>query len=388
MTLMYLAPLVPTKAGFDPKLFSGWALGKFGGSANNDRGAYKCPMYDPSWPTCESFPEFSSTGHVSYVYPDGLGWPFAQANGGSPTSGQVFANFSNQEEIHNNAVIIEGALWDAYKNLEEANGSKDDQNPEVQNKMMRLVVKAIEDLPKPDSQNLSPVNFREFAASVVHVAKAMNLESNEVAAITEGLQTRGLLTAPLLDKNWAAPSANGLPTSPGIFVVSESNTMKSWLQHHGADPSIVNGSNSMHALSPGKSAVIWFNVENESKLGQSAGAVNLTVTSKSPSVSFDQRLNRGWISSSKVQIQYAKINGSSMIGNVENLANRSTVAGENYFQTNPHFAFTEDSSPNFTTGIWVQVASGASHGDTVEFQAEAKPSNGAASVVTFHATIQ
>ena len=70
-------------------------------------------MYDPSYPRCDQFPSFSPNT-ISYVYPDGVGWPYANEYGKHFSAGQAYLQFKSQEEIHNAGILMLGALWDVY----------------------------------------------------------------------------------------------------------------------------------------------------------------------------------------------------------------------------------------------------------------------------------
>ncbi|MEO5971476.1 MAG: hypothetical protein ABIQ95_16250, partial [Bdellovibrionia bacterium] len=81
MGLIYTADKLDDK--FDPRVFSRWALGTFDPKGSHLRGAHKCPVYDSRYPSCDGFPGFSipqgsnnNQTTISYVYPDGMGWPY------------------------------------------------------------------------------------------------------------------------------------------------------------------------------------------------------------------------------------------------------------------------------------------------------------------------
>ena len=259
--------------------------------------------------------------------------------------------------------------------------------------MMNLVVKAVEYLPKPDSLNLSPVTFREFGQAVSDVARAMHLSKKDQASITSKLKLRGLLDGKQLDANWASAGLGfqknfgGPAWTPGIRIDDNAAALQIALQGRGLDTSIVQGANGNQALDPGETAVIWFDIENDEQL--TAGGVTLTVTSLDPEISFVQAPNPGWISSTKVQTQYSKINGTGIVSSISQSAGPGGVHTSNsYFESVPEYMYSPPEMIDLSTGIWLQVAPGAAHGKVVRFQVEAKPSNGQASTVQFNATIQ
>ena len=410
MALMYLSPLVPR--GFNPEVFSSWALGSFLKTEKLTRGATTCPMYDPSFANgcsqlsscngsgddsgvCPNF--IPGQGHVSYVYPDGLNWPYADNYYSIPTVDVLsiaFLGVGEPEEIHSQAIIVEGALWDIYSELLSNHGG-DQQS--TQKLMMRLVAKTVEDLPKPDSLNLSPVTFREFGLLMNQLAHALKFSTQDLATISAKLDLRGLAGGSAgekaLDSTWASVGL-GYQTSfspgsltPGIRINDNGSVLRAWLQGRGQDASVVQQANGNQKLDPGETAVIWFDLQNNAAV--TAGGVNLTVTSLDPDVSFISGANPGWISNSRVQIQYSKINGTGIVGSISQSAGAGGVRTSNtYFESVPEYMYAPVQTIDLSTGVWLKVASSASHGKVVSFQVDAKPSNGQVSTVQFNATIQ
>jgi hypothetical protein len=166
MALVFEEPLVsPT---FDPRVFSRWALGTFIPHHAGTRGAHKCPAYDPTYPSCTGFPAFSATNNtISYVYPDGMGWPYANNFQGPGYARDAFSTYKGQEEIHNAGILLTGALWDVYEAI-KANHSGN--QAEAQSLSTKLVMESISHLPKPTSSSGSPVSYRGLATQLVTYA--------------------------------------------------------------------------------------------------------------------------------------------------------------------------------------------------------------------------
>ncbi len=382
MAMTYLQPLLTP--AFDGRLFARWALGTFS-SQSGVRGAHKCPAYDPSYPNCAQFPAFSATNNtISYVYPDGLGWPYAKNFVGPGYASQAFASYPAQEEIHNAGMLFEGALWDVYDAIRTNHGG---DHGSAQVLSSKLVLEVIKHLPKPTSSQASPVTFREFASQMLTYAGAVGLTAADQTSLSDVLTARGLLGGALLPANWAAVGP-GNAVSPGLQILDNPTKLKSWLYKLTRSPEsgslvpqdIRTGLNSQ--LDPGELVAIWFDIQNTQ--AQTAGGLQVTVTSLDPDVTFEPGINRGTVGTdnSQIQIRYGKVNGSAIVTSLTSANPTYTVGtGNSYFRTNPYF----DNS--FTTAIWMRVKSTAAHSKTVSFQVEALPSNGAASVVTFQATI-
>lgn len=372
--LVYAEPLLAT--GQDPRLFGRWSLGSFIPNSRHVRGAHRCPEYDPSFPACTGYPQFAAASNtVSYVYPDGMGWPFADNTLSPGKLREIFTSFSHQEEIHNGAPIIEGALWDAYAAIRDSRANA----AQARALMARALVEAVRQLPRPSSANVSPANFRTFAARMVEVAPIVGFGSSDESLLVGALTERGLYGDPgISDGQWAAVG------SGEIRVVDQPITVKSWIAAVGGDPSVVKhgistGLNSR--LDAGEVAAIWFDVKNLSPV--TAGAVLLKVNSLSPYVEFVDSANLGFISDSEAQVSYAKINGTGIVSALSLPANPTfhVPAGNSYFKTNPFY----ESSP--VTALFVRVSAAAPHGETIAFEVRAEPSNGVPSTVIFSAVL-
>lgn len=367
-------------AGIDARQFSRWALDKFYPNQRATRGAHRCPEYDSGYRSgCASFGTFSSDSNlVSYVYPDGLGWPYADNFAGPDEVRSAFKNTRSQEEIHNAGILLSGALWDMYDAL-KARRSGDGESARALS--LKAVYEALRQLPRPSLANLSPVSFRSLASAILSVAPSVGFSAGDVDAARQAFSDRGLVGGAELAAGWAAVG-EGLAVTPGLKVEDNPNKLRSWLYSLGSDPGLVThgietGMNAQ--LDPGEIAAIWFDLKNVSAV--TAGGVQLRIVSQDPEVTFlDGMTNIGAVSSSEAQIQYFKINGTAIVQAL-NGPNFPTGAGNSYFGTNPYFSRT------WSTALWVKVSPSAAHGRTVSFRVEATPSNGAAATATFTARI-
>lgn len=393
MALMYEQPSLTPQ--FDPKLFSRWALGTFVPNVSGTRGAHRCPAYDPTYPNCANFPAFSAANNtISYVYPDGLGWPYANNFQGPGYASTAFSTYRFQEEIHNAGVLLEGALWDVYDAIKAGHGGDEGQ---ARSLTTQLVLEAIKHLPQSSATSvppaLSPVTFRGLAAQMSAYAAAVGLNHADQGSVNAALTARGLLGGTQLDANWAAAGPGNSGVTPGIRVQDNPTQLKTWLIEMFGNPAAASlvpqgldtGLNSK--LDPGELVAIWFDMQDTE--ATTAGGVQLTVTALDPQVTFDQQTNIGWISSAQAQIIYGKINGTAIVTALASpSATYNVGAGNSYFGTDPYFdSGGTRKDRGFTTALWVRVSSYAAHGSTVRFEVQAQPSNGAASIVTFTATI-
>lgn len=387
VALMYEQPFLT--AQFDPKLFSRWALGTFIPNRPGTRGAHRCPSYDPTYPNCGSFPAFSAANNtISYVYPDGLGWPYANNFSGPGYAANAFSSYRSQEEIHNAGVLLEGALWDVYDAIRSNHGGDEGQASSLTS---QLVIEGVKHLPQVNTSAnppaLSPVTFQGLASQMATYASAAGLTAADQGSMTAVLTARGLLGGTQLDANWAAVGPGNSGVTPGIRVQDNPTQLKTWLVNMFGDPSAASlvpqdnlstGLNSK--LDPGELVAIWFDLQDSE--ATTAGAVQLTVTAVDPQITFDSQANIGWISPTQSQIIYGKVNGTSIVTALTSTnATYNVGTGSSYFRTDPYF------DRSWTTALWVRVSSTAGHGTTVHFQVQAQPSNGVASTATFTATI-
>ncbi len=399
MSLAFSDNLVPASGATDPRLFSRWALGTFNSKPNHSgvRGAHRCPMYDASFPDCSSYPSFAlpserngNTATVSYVYPDGLGWPFPNNYKNHNVLSRIYQSYAYDEEIHNNDLIVMGALWDVYAALKQ---NRRGDGWAAFNLTQKLVLESVRHLPFPTPQNRSPVTFIQLASKMVDsIPLISDLNAADRASIQQALKDRGLYQMPTIQaRSWASVGAGTFKfrpntATPGVFVQDNPDILKKWLTQMGLDSSVIThglatGSNSM--LDPGEIAVIWFDLENNDDL--TAGGVLLTVSSSDPDVEIlDDTYNVGFTgrrSRNEAQVMYYKINGKTMGGILNPILGSSppqgfsfSTQGNTYFTTDPLFGFS------YRTGLWVRVHPAAQHGKEVEFQVQAVPSNGSEQV--------
>ena len=376
MALAFIEPMLP--ASFDPRTFSRWALGNFIPNSSNWRGAQKCPTYDPQFKNeCSGFPAFNgASGTISYVYPDGLGWPYANNFDGPNYAANAFTTYPSQEEIHNAGVLLEGALWDVYAGVRAARGG---DSHSAHTAVGRLVLESVKHLSKPsDSTNqLSPVTFRELAQWMSDLSSdpALGLSAAEQASVNSALAARGLVGGPQLPAGWA-DVGTGSSESPGVKILDNPVKLKRWLSAMGADPSqatqgVSTGLNGQ--LDPGETVAIWFDIANTT--ANTAGGIKITITTPDgDAISIlDDMTNIGATLPGVTQIMYGKIYGSTVAGQL----NPGVPAGTSYFRTNPAYA------SNFTTAVWIKVSPTAAHGRMVKFHLDILPSNGSAQALDF-----
>ncbi len=380
-----------TDSRLDPKLFGRWALKLFDPSSDGTRGANRCPAYDSSYPGCANFPSFSAQNNtISYVYPDGIGWPYGKNSHGPEYAKQAYLGTTYPEEIHNAGVLIQGALWDAYEGVRAANGG---DAVAARLKMTRLTLEAIRALPKPTDSQVAPISFIAFADALVQRSSLASLAFTpaERQAVADALAARGLQPtgSQLLPANWADIGTGSLGS--GIKILDNPAKLTQWTMRmlgRSTDPGLIpqgvsTGLNG--TLDPGEVVVVWFDIKNTSAI--TAGAVQVTVTipdAEKDFIEIHPGLNFGVLSPQKAQINYAKINGTQIVSALSTVdgahSSFAVPTGNSFFLTQPFYDQT------WWTGIWMRVKPGSS-GQTVHFNVEAKPSNGAASTVIFPARI-
>ncbi len=383
----------------DPRIFSRWALGTFDPNSSHLRGAHLCPAYDSHFPTCDRYPAFelpsSSNGNsttISYVYPDGLGWPFPNNYNSVQPALQAFETFKAQEEIHNNDLIWVGALWDIYQAMIKNHSGQKAVASALTN---QLVLESIKHLPLPNLvSNHSPVTMIGLAATLVQYAGQMpQLTSSDQASIEEALKRRGLYQYAELDEStWmeVGPGVNSqlsVSVTPGVYVLDDPQKLRTWLSNQNKSSAIVTQSLSTglnSKLDPGEVAALWFDIQNNSSV--TAGGVLVTVTSTDSDVRIlDDSINGGYMTLAglnQTQVMYAKINGTDVVSWLDPLGVSNRIPlGNTYFSTDPFF------NKNYRTAIWVKVDPHASHGKIVHFRVQANPSNGLTAVQSFSVTI-
>ncbi len=399
-SLAFTDVLLPPGSSFDTKLFSRWALGTFNSNPNHNsvRGAHRCPMYDSSFPNCTAYPAFTlpsdANGNktsISYVYPDGLGWPFPNnyKSQNMVAVSTIYQSFASDEEIHNDDVIIVGALWEIYSSLKQ---NRQGDAGKAFNLFQKLVLESVRHLPLPTSANRSPVTFIRFSNQLVSTANLLTeLTVNDRSAIVQVLKDRGLYNMPTLQTaSWVGVGPGTFkqkpysPT-PGVFIQDNPQVLAKWLRQLGIDSIAVpqgleTGLNS--TLDPGELAVIWFDLQNNDDL--TVGGALLTVTSTDPDIQIlDARFNvsyRGDVHKNQTQIMYGKINGKTMgtlLNPVENSTQTGftfTTSGNTYFTTDPLFGIYS------RTGVWIKANANVPHGKVINFEIQAIPANGSAEV--------
>jgi hypothetical protein len=224
----------------------------------------------------------------------------------------------------------------------------------------------------------------------VTYAPYVGLTGADQASLSSALTARGLLGGTQLDSSWAAAGPGNGSVTPGVRVLDNPSKLKGWLvqltENLGAFAMVPQGIDTglNSKLDPGELVTLWFDVQNNA--AQTAGGVEVTITSLDPEVTFENRAMRDHAvldSANRVaQVQYGKVNGSAIVTALTSANPTYSVStGNSYFRTNPYF----DSS--FTTAVWARVSATAAHGKVVQFQVVAKPTNGAASTVIFPVTI-
>lgn len=368
------------------------------------RGAHRCPMYDSSYGNCSQYPSFSAPGPangntstISYIYPDGLGWPYA--NNFSDNNNivlSVLETFASQEEIHNADMIMLGTLWDMYAQLKVNHGGDDALSRQL---MTQLVLESVRHLPLPNStSNHSPITYVGYASNLATFSDQLSgFTESDRSSIRQVLRERGLYQNRTLDSStWMGVGSgtnNRIPqtSTPGVFILDDPSILKAWLRQMSLDSKVVNDrSNSDHLrtleshIEPGEVATIWFDIQNNSDL--TAGGVLVTVTSSDPDVLLlDDSMNNGFMTSSgqdQVQVMYQKINGTAIVqglssSNSETDSAAKVPIGNSYFRTNPFFY------RSWTTAIWIKASPLAAHGKIVHLTVQATPSNGVSATQDF-----
>jgi hypothetical protein len=378
MALMQQQPLLGSQ---DPKLFSRWALGAFMPGRSSSRGAHRCPTYDPTYPACGGFPAFSADSNkISYVYPDGMGWPHANGFRGPGYASSAFSTYASQEEIHNASVLMTGALWDVYEGIRANHGGDAAAARALASK---LVLEALKHLPRPYT---TPITFRALASQMSLYAATVGLTASDQASMTAALTERGLLGGPQVAAHWASVGPGNASVTPGMRILDNPPRLKGWLvdmfQTLEATALVPQGIETNNGkLDPGELVAVWFDIQNGD--ATTAGGVTLTVTALDAYATFQEQANIGIVSSTQAQLMYGKINGTAVVSALSSSNPTYHVAtGNTYFRTNPYFDRT------YSHAFWVKVSPSAPSGATMRFQVQARPSNGATSTVIFSATIQ
>lgn len=379
MALLFLSSSVP--AQLDKKIFSRWALGTFLRHHSAVRGAHHCPLYDATFPECKNYSNdskgFSSDlNAVSMTYPDGVGWTFANNFSGPAFVKEAHDKITDREEIHNVGVVLLGALWDAYEGLvSDLSGD----SGKARQQMMTLVLEAIRQLPKPTLKKRSPVTFVKFAQNLVDWAPIQGWSPLQQQHLKENLKNRGLYDVPDLQAGWSTIGV-GTTKTPGLWVEDHPQKLRSWLLSVGVDPEIVKqtlitGLN--HLADPGEVVVLWFDVQNQSL--DTAGGLTLTVSKSDSALEIlGSSVNLGFLSSQEVQVQYAKINGTAVVTQLQSSKPSFNIAtGARYFKTHPDFADT------FKSGIWVRIKKDTPVGTVIPLKVKVETSKGLEETLDF-----
>jgi hypothetical protein len=355
----------PNLMGFDPLEFSRWALGSFF-TKSSMRGARRCPVYDSDYPACLSYQKgasgFSSANnHVSFSYPDGLGWPYAKTASAPGFLKNTFINNGGQQQIHQNAPIIAGTLWEIYEGI-KANHSGSAQF--ARRKMMKLITEALAILPKPNpATDLSPVSFISFGEALNQVAAGVGFTLADRNLLQDVTDTRGLTSVEQLPAGWAQ--------------VGEGSTANAGLRFIDTEPT---DGNRNERLNPGDKGAIFFDIKNFASI--TAGGLLIDVQIVGAGIRFfGAQNNRGYLSDTHAMIRYGKINGSAIVTalNTGSAAYR-VPTGQTYFKTDPNYDY------NGFTALWLEVLPDASPG-MIEFHVRVQPTNGPEATLIFPAEI-
>jgi hypothetical protein len=388
-SLAHLAETVSSP--FDPKLFSRWALGVFIPGYVGVRGAHRCPQYDPSYPSCGGFDSAPSQGvsaaanRVSFAYPDGLGWPYANNYSSPGFLRSAFFSSRSQEQIHNNGTILSGALFEVFEAFRANRGGDSDS---AFGAAARLVSEAIRNLPKPTSTDLAPVSFREYASQLVSAAETLGYSAADKNALNSVLTERGLIGGTTLAAGWASVGS-GLTGTPGVRILDNSVKLKTWLAQMGGNPAVVPSTLRINnKLDPGETVAIWFDLRNLA--ARSAGGILLTVTVDDADVRLlDGTANIGALLPSasfpnrtQAQVVYSKVNGTEVVTALSSSNPSLNVpTGNSYFYTNPWF------DASYTTAVWLKARPETPSGKVVSLSVRLRPSNGVEETLTFPVTI-
>lgn len=333
--------------------FSRWALGQFF-SGSLLRGAAKCPVWTPDYPTCSNFSKsasgFSASARrVSFAYPDGLGWPYA-GPASNTTLRYVYQNSTGFEEIHQAAPVFTGALFDVFLALKAATGD----GPTSKRRLLRLLMETIKGLPKYSTSNPSPVTMPKFATDMISLSAgslAGTFSFAEQTLITNALAARGLSGIPTVLDGWASVGT-GTTAAPGVFFYETTAVGV-------AD----------NRLKAGEKGAIWFDIANSS--ANTAAAPLIKVTSSDSRVRFSgATLNPGYISNTVAFTRYGKISGSSIVAQMNDGS-----AAQNTDMTARYFGDALRSGVNGDTALYIEIAAGTPAGLVVNFTVEVDPAN-------------
>lgn len=320
-------------------LFSRWALKFFESSWYSHRGIDICPEYDRTESECR----------VKFVYPDGLGWPYANNYGVNPSLQKVFENFSYKEEIHNNSIIVSGALWDAARALD------------FDSSIYRWLVETVQTMPLPSIEEPVPVSIGLFFRTFYQIIENEGVSSSRLTALRNALELRGVLNMQTLGNDWAEFDESRL------IWVDRPKSLRDWMMQRGYDPSLIPNRNETglnRKPNPGEWAAVWFNIKNKDFI--TAGNVRVRLVSLSPHLQIlGPALNDGYISEESAEIVYSKINGSQIISTLSDVS-----MGQDYQST-----IRNIDKGAAQTAIWVYVSKEASAGSTLPYRIEVRAEN-------------
>ena len=317
---------------FDSKIFSRWALGSFFND-NYSRGAHRCPVYDSGFPQCLHFSTSDSgfsmnQNHVSFSYPDGLGWPFSYPYSPPQNLKSVYLNNFSQQQIHVSSTIITGYLYDLFSALKQKYG-----HDFAFNKMTDLISNTLLFLPKPSaSEKLSPVTFVSFTRTLVETSETLGWPSLDQDLIKDISEQRGLYGFQTIPSGWAQVG-EGAARTPGMKFIDV-------LPSSGV---------SNERFNKGDIGAIFFDIKNTNS--KTVASLNLSVEiTEGDAIFLNGANNLGYINPKKVMIQYQKINGTSIVNKLIETPNGAGLPISNtFFKTDSFF------DQLGTTAIWIEI---------------------------------
>ncbi|MBN21021.1 MAG: hypothetical protein CL678_07000 [Bdellovibrionaceae bacterium] len=368
MAMGYTEPWI--HPDLDSRFFSHWALGTFTLGINSSRGSHRCPRYSAGFPECKHYASGASgfsadRSEVSFSYPDGLGWPFADLYG-TRSLKDLFEIHRGKEQIHNNSSVMTGAFWDAYEALKQHHSQA--RSFEL---MSAAILEAVKHLPKPTSFNLSPIRFIGFVDSLLTWAPLTGMTSTDIDLLKSVFEQRGLFNYPELPKGWLALGPGSLKM-PGIQIIDHPVDLRVLFSQSGRNPRVVKQSidTGLNGVAnPGEVIAVWFDLKNISSF--TAGGLQVRVHSPTPDVEImNAGFNYGAISSSVAETIYSKVNGTSIVTALKSTDTHLNIETDNtYFKTQNFF------NKNLDTSIIVRISDHA-QSQEVLLDLEVTPSNG------------
>lgn len=348
---------------FDSKVFSRWALGMFF-SENQSRGAHRCPIYDSSYPDCTNYQSdtdgFSlENNHVSFNYPDGMGWPYSWKILPPQNVKNVYLNNYQQQQIHNNAVLMSGFLYEVFEELKKSRSHES-----AFTMMTRLISGAIISLPKPNpNSNLSPISYLNFVSELINQTDEQNWSTGDQNSLKDIATERGLFANAYIGTHWATVG-EGSPRTPGIRFI---------------DVYSESGVNN-EKLNKGDIGAIWFDIQNDSDDTAATVLIDVNITDGGVEF-FNAESNLGYLNPSRSMIQYQKINGKNIVSRLTSGPQGVGLPiGNTYFLTDIFY----DQVGN--TALWIKVPKNTLSTE-VTFNVRIKPENGIEQNLVYKANI-